>query len=95
VCHGEHGQGDGILTEQLQLTQPPDLTRMNERSQGQFPFWRAYRIIDGREAIRGHGVRDMPIWGDWFRVIEGQSEDAVRGRIWQLLYYLESIQQLP
>ena len=59
---------------------------------GQFPFWRLYRIIDGREAITGHGPRDMPIWGDWFQTIGDQHEDAVRGRIWQLLYYLESIQ---
>lgn len=60
---------------------------------GQFPFWRTYRIIDGREESRGHGPRDMPLWGDLFRIVEAADEDAVRGRIWQLIYYLESIQK--
>jgi mono/diheme cytochrome c family protein len=92
VCHGEQGKGDGIMADQLQRTRPTDLTQAQNKHRGQFPFWRLYRIIDGREAITGHGPRDMPIWGDWFRIIEGQDKDAVRGRIWQLLYYLESIQ---
>ena len=50
-------------------------------------------ISRGREEISGHGPRDMPLWGDLFRIVEGADEDAVRGRIWQLIYYLESIQE--
>ena len=92
TCHGKQGKGDGIMAEQLQRTRPADLTQTQNKHGGQFPFWQLYRIIDGREAITGHGPRDMPIWGDWFRTIEDQHEDAVRGRIWQLIYYLESIQ---
>jgi hypothetical protein len=40
----------------------------------------------------------MPLWGFVFQVEEGANgtpaqEDLVRGRIWQLVYYLESIQE--
>ena len=56
------------------------------------------RIIDGREeAIRGHGSREMPIWGTEFRAAAGRgnpgAESAVRGRILELIYYLQSIQE--
>ena len=43
-----------------------------------------YRIIDGREEVRGHGTRDMPIWGEVFRQPEaGQHDEEIRviGRI--------------
>jgi hypothetical protein len=40
----------------------------------------------------------MPLWGAVFQREEGANgslsrEDVVRGRIWQLVYYLESIQE--
>ena len=81
------------MAEQLRVMRPANLATLKKRHGGQFPLWRTYRIIDGREEITGHGPRDMPIWGDWFRIIEGKNEDAVRGRIWQLMYYIESIQE--
>src|SRR5215203_1455874 len=60
------------------------------------PFWQTYRVIDGRQEIMAHGNRDMPIWGDTFsRQEDGGLADETRavGRILQLLYYLESIQE--
>lgn len=93
VCHGEQGKGNGPMAEQLRITRPTDLTQLKAKNMGQFPFWRTYRIIDGREEMSGHGPRDMPLWGDLFRIAEAGDEDAVRGRIWQLMYYLESLQQ--
>ena len=53
----------------------------------------SYRVIDGREEVRGHGTRDMPLWGLTFRIGEGGDEDAVKGRIWQLIYYLQTLQE--
>lgn len=53
----------------------------------------------GRHKVLGHGTRDMPVFGIWFRIpddevsIETEWADQVRGRIWQLLSYLESIQE--
>jgi len=51
------------MAELLRTTRPTDLTQIRKTHGGQFPFWRVYRVIDGREDVRGHGMRDMPIWG--------------------------------
>jgi hypothetical protein len=43
-----------------------------------FPSERVYRIIDGRD-VPGHGDREMPVWGDIFKI--GSSSTAVKARI--------------
>ena len=97
VCHGLGGKGDSVMTTLNLLTvRPPDLTQLSKKHQGQFPFWQVYRIIDGREEVRGHGTRDMPIWGEVFRQPDaGQHDKEIRmiGRILALVYYLQSIQE--
>lgn len=97
-CHGPRAMGDGPLSESL-TPKPANLTRLSIRNGGSFPFWHAYRTIDGRHQVPAHGTRDMPVFGIWFRIpddevsIETEWADQVRGRIWQLLSYLESIQE--
>jgi mono/diheme cytochrome c family protein len=94
VCHGREGKGDGGAMNLLTV-KPADLTQLSKNNNGRFPFWRVYRVIDGREEIQGHGTRDMPIWGHEFRLQAGSSpvaDSQVRGRILELVYYLEFIQ---
>ena len=96
-CHGMTGTGDGKMAALL-VFKPTDLTQLSKQNKGEFPFWRVYRAIDGRELVRGHGSREMPVWGSVFQVEEGANGtsaqlDLVRGRIWQLVYFLESIQE--
>jgi mono/diheme cytochrome c family protein len=97
VCHGEQGRGNGPLAEYLKIT-PTDLTQLGKKNGGQFPFWQVYRMVDGREAVRGHGTREMPLWGEEIRRDEKAAlprfqEDLVAGRLWQMLSYLQSIQE--
>jgi mono/diheme cytochrome c family protein len=96
VCHGHAAKGDGPMVTFGLLTVPaPDLTEISKQNDGKFPFWRIYRIIDGREPVKGHGAPDMPIWGDEFRYdLAGSAmmQSQVRGRILALVYYLQSIQ---
>lgn len=97
VCHGENGKGDGIMARYL-LIKPGDLTQLSKKSGGEFPFWRTYWTIDGRQEVKGHGSRAMPIWGNRFRSEEGAEGpaawiDLARGRIWQLVVFLQSIQE--
>jgi len=97
ACHGPLAKGDGTLATMLKV-RPANLTQLSKSNNGQFPFWRVYRIIDGREEVRGHGSREMPLWGQIFQIEESASKapyqaDLVRGRIWQLVYFLESIQE--
>ncbi len=95
ICHGISGKGEGPIINLLK-DKPADLTQINKRHGGKFPFWSIYRMIDCREPIDGHGGREMPIWGDRFReetaVAQG-AESLVRGRILQLIVYLQSIQE--
>jgi mono/diheme cytochrome c family protein len=94
ICHGKEGKGGGSMADLLRA-KPADLTQLSKKNRGQFPFWRVYRTIDGREEVMGHGTRTMPIWGSHFLVEEGGGpldEHVVLGRILALVYYLESLQ---
>lgn len=97
VCHGHTGKGDGpMVTFGLLSIPATDLTQMSKRNGGHFPFWKMYRIIDGRDDVKGHLTRDMPIWGDEFRLDTGSSallQTEVRGKVLALVYYLQSIQE--
>ncbi|MBI3245450.1 MAG: c-type cytochrome [Deltaproteobacteria bacterium] len=94
VCHGREAKGDGGAVSLLTV-KPADLTQIAKRAGGTFPFWKVYGVIDGREEVKGHGTRDMPIWGAEFRAQAGSSpaaESQTRGRVLELVYYLQSIQ---
>ena len=98
LCHGINGIGNGPYAFAL-LEKPANLTLIQKKNYGEFPFSKLYRIIDGREEIKSHGPRVMPVWGDryntehWLEVRTRYSETLVRGRIFELLLYLESIQK--
>jgi hypothetical protein len=44
-------------------TPPPDLTLLAKRNEGYFPFADVYEKIDGREEVKAHGPRQIPVWG--------------------------------
>jgi mono/diheme cytochrome c family protein len=89
ACHGSTGRGDGPLADQLRRL-PPDLTQFTRRNGGMFPGERVYRIIDGRD-VASHGDREMPVWGDIFKV--GSSGAEVSARIDAIVRYLAGIQE--
>ena len=97
-CHGADGKGAGPVARLL-TTQPSDLTTLARRNNGAFPFVRVGQIIDGREDIMAHGGREMPFWGQMFgfeagdRYGSGMREAYVQGRVYELVLYLNSIQQ--
>jgi mono/diheme cytochrome c family protein len=61
-CHGERGEGDGIIGTYFKL-QPPNLTLLAQRNGGQFPVDKVRKVVDGREDPGPHGSRQMPVWG--------------------------------
>jgi len=93
-CHGLSGKGQGMAAGMLEHS-PPDLTQLRKNNGGRLPLRRLYDMIDGREALPAHGERDMPVWGAiWQRnVPEQYAEYYVRGRILELLLYLDAIQE--
>lgn len=98
-CHGMGGKGDGPMSELLSK-KPSDLTMLAKNNGGEYPFLRVYQMIDGRVVVPGHGGRDMPIWGARYAEEDYErygtafgSEDVVRGRILQLVYYIQTLQE--
>ncbi|MEM7356479.1 MAG: c-type cytochrome [Acidobacteriota bacterium] len=92
-CHGTEARGDGSVAEHLRV-KPADLTRISQRNHGEFPADQVFQTIDGRKPARGHGNRDMPIWGDAFRLTrDNPDEAAVKAKINDLVHFLESIQE--
>ena len=80
-------------------TKPTDLTLLAKKNDGQFPFLRVMQMIDGRTLVDAHGGREMPVWGQRYVADIGEKygpyggEAAVRARVLELVYYIQSIQQ--
>jgi mono/diheme cytochrome c family protein len=89
-CHGSEGRGDGPMVSVL-LERPADLTRL--RRGGEFDRDEIAAAIDGRDTVKGHGRREMPVWGPTFQLAGARDETEVEGRIQSLALYLESIQE--
>jgi mono/diheme cytochrome c family protein len=98
-CHGAGGRGDGYFAQYLKLP-VPDLSTIAKRNGGVFPTDRMIEIIDGRQALKGHGPRNMPIWGttytekaaNYYRGQAYDSEQFVRVRVLALTDYLYQLQ---
>jgi len=97
-CHGPEGLGDGNVAQYLAVP-PSDVTQMRMKYDGEFPIDRVSAIIDGTEAVRGHGTSEMPVWGEVFESSlaepqmpheEGEQRAAMIVR--QLVFYIRSIQ---
>jgi len=101
VCHGTSGRGDGPAAEFL-ITRPTNLASIAKRNGGVFPFARVYAVIDGTQETKGHGTREMPIWGSefsakawkdmYFLGTEGVDVSIVQGRIVALIGYIHGLQ---
>jgi len=98
VCHGNDAMGAGTFAKNL-TKRPPDLTKLSANNENIFPWKRVYESIDGKNRQLAHGTPEMPIWGQTFDLShwgDHQLEYAdviVRGRVFELILYLESIQQ--
>ena len=97
-CHGPLGRGNGPNAKGLK-TPPSDLAHLARRNGGVFPINRVYDVVDGRQQVKAHGPREMPVWGLDFQVKgveQGKSaEEAevyVRNRILELIDYLYRLQ---
>jgi len=93
TCHGPEAKGDGVFAGSLR-TRPADLTMIAATNGGVFAGAEVARIIDGRNPVKGHGGKDMPIWGDAF-ARSSDGPDSVKKKIDSLVSYLESIQRKP
>ena len=101
-CHGVDAKGQGLVAKFL-IKAPTDLTALSKNNGGVFPFGRVYGVIDGRQAVKLHGERTMPVWGRGYlreetgatSHVAGTKADRelyVRLRILALIDYLNQLQ---
>jgi len=96
-CHGVTAKGDGPIASSL-TARPADLTGLAARNGGAFPTDQVTAKIDGREEVKAHGPREMPVWGDAFVWPDEDTparREQVRHRIAELVEYLRSLQVPP
>jgi len=98
--HGPAGSGNGPFMMQL-ATKLPDPSMLAGNHSGLFPFDRVYPVIDGRQVLKAHGTREMPIWGRAFRMQSsaffenypaGDPGSSARSRILALIEYVYRLQ---
>ena len=98
ACHGVDGKGEGSIAPYLNVA-IPDLTMLQKNNGGVFPVTTIFETIEGGPALGPHGTRDMPAWGQRFRVRAAsdpdfvQAPEYVRLRILALIEYLSTIQE--
>ena len=97
VCHGIDAKGKGLYNAALK-TDAPELSTLAKRNGGVFPVARLFETIEG--AGPGHGTREMPIWGQIYRIraaeyyidVPYNQQAFVSGRILALIEYLNKQQ---
>jgi mono/diheme cytochrome c family protein len=94
-CHGSDGDGRGEVAAYLK---PPaaDLTRLWESYGSPLDRERLAATINGRESLRVHGPRSMPVWGEEFFSAAppgtANLEEVRAGIIGALVDYLQTLQ---
>jgi mono/diheme cytochrome c family protein len=99
MCHGLDGKGGGVMSTYLNR-QPTNLTTLAKANGGILPMARMYEVIDGARDVPAHGTREMPAWGNDYRIQAAQydwdapydPEVVVRARILSLLEYINRLQ---
>ncbi|MGO4915511.1 c-type cytochrome [Pseudogemmobacter sp. W21_MBD1_M6] len=101
ACHGASGTGDGVMQEFMN-TKPSDLTVLQKNNGGVFPVSAIFETIAGDGPAGVHGTREMPAWGQRYRVRAPDQlgwdyspedrEQFVRGRILALIEYISTLQ---
>ena len=99
VCHGVTGKGDGPFAGIIE-TKMADLTMLSKKNQGVFPVDRVYTVVDGTQAVKAHGTRIMPIWGqryrmeaaDYYRDVQYDDRAYIRLRINALIDHMLNMQ---
>jgi mono/diheme cytochrome c family protein len=99
VCHGKLGKGDGPYAGIVD-TRIADLTTLAKKNNGVFPFQKVYEVVDGRQTVKAHGPRDMPLWGNRYLAASRDAafdvpydpEAYVRTRILALTEYVNRLQ---
>jgi mono/diheme cytochrome c family protein len=90
-CHGKSGQGNGPAASALKKG-PADLTQLTTRNNGKFPEMAIFHVIE-EGGIAAHGSKEMPVWGDILRSVDGGAGEMTDLRIANLTTYIKTLQR--
>jgi mono/diheme cytochrome c family protein len=92
-CHGTTGVGDGPVAKSL-VKPPANLRLLADKYGLPLPAAKLADLIDGRDAVRAHGTRGMPVWGEkLYAMGEGElGEVSIGAVIRKIVAYLDTIQ---
>ncbi len=93
-CHGADADGTGPMAPVLSVP-PADLRLLSVKYGKPLPRPKLVAFIDGRQRVRGHGSREMPVWGkQLYEATRGDAahEGQVRGTILVIIDYLDALQ---
>ncbi len=95
ACHGRSADGQGTALLELGID-PPDLTQLSRRNDGDFPRDRVMSAIDGF-GRQNHWENPMPIFGDdglgpTIQIEKDGLSTPIPSDLLALANYLESIQ---
>jgi mono/diheme cytochrome c family protein len=102
VCHGLTGKGDDGPLKDVLKNPVPNITQLAKNNKGVFPFDKVFQIIDGRQEVKSHGPRKMPVWGNAFNTQSSlyfenypsqDMESAGRSRMLAIIEYLYRLQE--
>jgi len=96
-CHGVRADGTGPMAPVLNVP-PANLRLLSVKYGSPLPRPKLIAFIDGQTKVRGHGSREMPVWGK--QLYQSNRNDQarashVRGAILVILDYLEALQVDP
>ncbi len=92
ACHGRDGRGRGPAAG-VMAARPPDLTRLSERSGGEFPWSRVEKCLRAIDRPSPAKVTEgMPVWQ---AVASHPSDEVPATRARDLAGYLETLQRRP
>ena len=92
-CHGVDGTGNGPVAAELSQ-KPANLRLLGEKYGMPLPGYKLAQIIDGRDTVRAHGARDMPVWGEKLYAAgeAPRAELSIGETIGKIIAYLNTIQ---
>ena len=95
-CHGVEGDGTGPVAGYLILP-PADLRLLSEKYGSPLPKDQLAEYIDGRQNVRAHGPRGMPVWGRELEELPPRRDSEARklSVIYAILEHIETFQPRP
>src|SRR5215470_11342477 len=73
----------GLVFKAIAAGPSPLASLISKQNDNKYPEIRVQRVINGEDEISAHGSRDMPVWGQIFRMMSA-NQDMGKVRVYNL-----------